>query len=103
MVVARLFEFPADVREAGHGCDVQVGVTLDEGAVGAEAVALEVAVEGLSVFPVDEDGVEAGVCAAFVPVVEDAVFGVVTDPEVAGGGFAVAGFEATDGGASTLR
>jgi hypothetical protein len=32
---------------------------------------LEVSVEGVSAFFIDEDAVEAGVGAAFVPVVED--------------------------------
>ena len=45
----------------------------------------------------DEDVVEAVVGAAFVPIEEYAVLGVVVDPEVAEGGFAAAGLEATDG------
>ena len=60
-------------------------------------------VEGVSAFFIDEDAVEGGVGAAFVPVVEDAVLGVVIDPEVAGGRFAVAGFEAADGGGVDLE
>ena len=103
IITAGFFELPTGVREAGHRGDVQIGMALDEGAIGAQAVALHVAVEGLAALFIDEDAVEAGVGAAFVPVVEDAVFGVVIDPEVSGGGFAVAGFEAANGGLVDLE
>ena len=97
VIVAGFPEFPPDVGEATDGDDVESEMTLDEGAVGSQAVALEVSVEGgLAVFA-DEDLIEASVGSAFVPVEERAVFGVLVDPEVAGGGFPFAGFEAWNG------
>lgn len=97
VVVAGFPEFPPDVGEATDGDDVEFKMTLDEGAVGSQAIALEVSVErGLAVFA-DEDLIEASVGSAFVPVEERAVLGVLVDPEVAGGRFAFAGFEARDG------
>jgi len=46
-------------------------MTIDEGAVGAQAVALQVPAEGSTAFLIDEDAVEAGVGAAFVPLGSD--------------------------------
>ena len=89
-------ELAPDVSEAAYGDDVEVRVTSDEGAVAAVAIALEVAVEGGFSFSIDEDVVETGVCPAFVPVKQDAVFGMVVGPEVALAGFPGAGFEAAD-------
>ena len=45
----------------------------------------------------NEDGVEAGVGSAGVPIKEGAVFGMVVGPEVALGGFAFAGVKVADG------
>ena len=45
----------------------------------------------------DENGVEAGVGPTGVPVKERAVFGVMVNPEVSGGGSAFAGLKAVDG------
>jgi len=97
VVVAGFPEFPPDVGEAADGDDGEFEMTLDEGAVSSQAVALEVSVEGgLAVFT-DEDLIQAGVGSAFVPVEERAVFGVLVDPKVTGGGFSFPGFEARDG------
>ena len=90
-------EFPPDVGEATDGDDVEFEMTLDEGAVGSQAVALEVSVEGGFAVFADEDLIEASVGSAFVPVEERAVLGVLPDPEVAGGRFGFAEFEARDG------
>jgi hypothetical protein len=103
VIVRCLFEFASDVRKAGHGGDAQLRVTVDEGAVGAKSIALEVSVEELLALFVNKDTVEADVGAAFVPVEKDAVFCVMIDPEVAGGDFAIAGFEAADGGLVDLE
>ncbi len=45
----------------------------------------------------NEDGVEAGVGPAGMPIVEDAVLGVMVGPEVALLGFAAPGFKVVDG------
>jgi hypothetical protein len=65
VVVFGFVEFAPDVCEAADGDDFKLRVALAEGAVGSQAVALEVAGErGVSVI-VDEDVVEAGVGPAF--------------------------------------
>ncbi len=97
VVVSRFPEFPPNVGEAADGDDGQEGEAFDEGAVGAQAVALEVAGEGVFAFGVDEDVVQAGVGPAGLPVEERAVFGVVVDPEVAGGGLAASRVKVVDG------
>lgn len=97
MITFGFNKLAADVREAADGDDVELWVTLDEGAVGSQAVALEVACEGGLSFFVDEVVVEAGVGSAFVPVEEDAVFGMMVGPEVALAGFTRAGIEAANG------
>jgi len=98
VIIAGVEKFSPNVGEAGDGDYSQVGMAGDEGLIGAQAVALQVALErGVSLFA-DEDGVEAGVGAAFVPVEKDAVLEVVINPELAEGGFAFAGVQATDGG-----
>lgn len=97
VVVTGFPEFPPDVGEATDGDDVEFKMTLDEGAVGSQAVALEVSVEGGFAVFADEDLIEASVGSAFVPVEERAVFGVLVDPKVAGGGFSFTGFEARYG------
>jgi len=86
MVVLGFGELPADVNEAGNRRDGQVRMALDEGAIGAQAVALEVAAEGRFVVFANEDGVQTGVGAAFVPVEEHTVFGVMIDPEASAPG-----------------
>ena len=71
VVVTSFPEFPADVGETADGDDRKVGEAFDKCAVGAEAVALEVAAEGggfVASFSVDEDVIEAVVGSAFVPV-----------------------------------
>ena len=88
LVVAFCFdELAPDVGEAGDGDDGAGRLAPDVFAVGAQAVALEVAgkwgvahVAGAAL----EDPLETGVGAAGVPVVEWAVVGVVVDPELAG-------------------
>lgn len=55
---------------------------VDEGAVSAQAVALEVAAEGCFPTLANEDVVQAGVGAAFVPVEKHSVFIVVIDPKM---------------------
>jgi len=65
---AGVFEFAGDVGEARYGDDGLLWVPGDEGAVGAQAVALEVATERGCAFFANEDGVETGVGPAFVPV-----------------------------------
>ena len=97
VVAAGLGELPADMGETGHRRDGKLRMALDEGSVGAQTVALEVAVEGAFAVPSDENGVQACVGAAFVPVEKHAVLGVVVDPELAGRGFTLAGSEASDG------
>ena len=97
VVLPGLVERPADVGEAGDSDDLQFRMALDEGLVGAQAVALEVAAERRLAVLANEDGVQAGVGAAVVPVEEDAVFGVVIDPELAAAGLALAGLKAADG------
>ena len=98
MVVAGFGKFSPDVSEAADGDDVEVLVALDESAVGSQAIALEMALKGGFVVFADEDAVEAVVGATTVPVVDDAVLGVMISPEVASLGFAGAGFEVVDGG-----
>lgn len=68
VIVAGVEKLAPDVGEAGDGDDFQVGMAGDEGLIGAQAVALQIALEGGVSFRADEDGVEAGVGAAFVPV-----------------------------------
>ena len=97
MITFGFDELAADVCETADGDDVELWVTLDEGAVGSQAVALEVAGEGGVAFFADEDVVEAGVGPAFVPVEEDAVFGMMVGPEVALAGFPGARIEAANG------
>lgn len=60
VVVSRFPELPPNVGKAADGDDGQEGEAFNEGAVGAQAVALEVAVEGVLAFGVDEDVVQAG-------------------------------------------
>lgn len=96
VVVAGSMKLAADVGEAGYGCDVEPGMALDEGGVCAQAVALKVAVEGWLALRADEDVVQAGVGAAFVPIEEHAVFGMAVGPEVSERGFALAGLKAFD-------
>lgn len=98
VVVSGITKFPPNVGQAADGDDVFGIDALDEGAVGSQAVALQVALEGVPGFGVDEDLVEAVVGPAFMPVVERSVLGVVVNPEVSQGGFALAGFQAGDGG-----
>jgi len=97
MILLSFEELAPDVRETAGGDDVQVRIALDEGAIGSQTVALKAATEGVTSFFVDEDVVEAGVGAAFVPVKKWPVFEVMVGPEVSGGGFAFTGFEAVDG------
>lgn len=97
MVFFGFEKFSPNVGKAGNGDDGKVGEAFDEGAVGSQAVALEVAAEGLFSVGCDEDSVKAGVGPAFVPVKERAVFGVMVNPEVSGGGSAFAGLKAVDG------
>jgi len=68
VVIAGFVKLPPDVGEAGDGDDFQMGMAGDECLIGAQAVALQVALEGGVPFRADEDGVETGVGAAFVPV-----------------------------------
>ena len=98
VVLPGIPELASDMGEAADGDDGGLGLALDEGAVGSQAVALKVAAEGGVSFEVDEDFVEARIGAALMPVKERAVFGVLIDPEVAGGGFSFSGFKAGDGG-----
>ncbi len=97
VIVAGSMEVPADVDEAGDGDDVQLGVARDEGLIGAQAVALKMAVEGRLSVVADEDVVEAGVGATFVKVEKHAVFGMVVGPEVSEDGFADTGLKAAHG------
>jgi hypothetical protein len=90
-------EFSPDVGEAADGDDVEMVVSIYKGAVGSQAVALEVATEGgFAVFP-DEDVVEAGVGPAFMPVEKRAVLGMMIDPELSFLDLAIAGDLAGDG------
>jgi len=98
VVIACFVKFTPDVGEAGDGDDFQMGMAGDEGLIDAQAVALQIALKGGAPFIADEDGVEAGVGAAFVPVEQDAVLEVVIDPELAEAGLAFAGVQAADGG-----
>ena len=90
-------ELAPNVREAAYGDDFKISVTLAEGAVSMQTVALKVATEGCASLVVDEDLVEAGVSPAFVPVEKWTMFRVVIDPEVSGGCFAFAWLKAVDG------
>lgn len=60
MVALGFGELSPDMGEATYGSDCKLCVTLDEGAVGAQAVALEVALEGGFCFFSNEDVIEAG-------------------------------------------
>lgn len=98
MISLSFGEFPPDVCEAAYGSYRKFGVALDKGAVGAQAVALEMTFKGrLAVFA-DEDALEAGVGAAFMPIKKNAVVGVVVSPEVSLDGLPGSGFEAADRG-----
>lgn len=97
MVFFGFEKFSPNMGKAGNGDDSKVGEAFDEGAVGSQAIALEVAAEGLFSVGCDEDSVEAGVGPTFVPVKERAVFGVMVNPEVSGGGSAFARLKAGDG------
>ena len=66
-----------------------VTVALDDSGKRAGPIAVSVATEEFG---------DAALVAAFAPVIEDAAAGDVGDPEVAGAGFAAAGFEVVDGG-----
>ena len=98
MLVAGFLELAGDVGEAGYGGDGEFRMAVDEGAVGAQAVALEVAAEGCFPIPADEDVVQAGVGAAFVPVEEHSVFFMMIDPEVPRRGLARAGLQTSHRG-----
>jgi hypothetical protein len=82
VILGGITELSPDVGEAADGDDVEMFVSINKGAVGSQAVALEVAVEGGFAIFADEDVVEAGVGSAFVPIKKRAVFGVVIDPEL---------------------
>ena len=90
-------EFSPDVGEAADGDDVEMFVSIYKGAVGSQAVALEVATEGGFAIFADEDVVEAGVGSAFVPIKKRAVLGVVIDPELSFLDLAISGDLAVDG------
>lgn len=68
MLVAGMFEFPADVRETGDGGDVQILMAMNERLVGTQSVTLEVAVKGGLSLLADEDVIQTGVGTALVPV-----------------------------------
>ena len=97
MIPSRFSELAPDVGEAADGDDLKVMVTFSKGAVGAQAVALEIAIEGVLVVFCDEDVVEAGVGPTLVPVEERAVFGMVVGPEVAFLCLTGAGLKVVDG------
>ena len=90
-------EFSPDVGEAADGDDVEMFVSIYKGAVGSQAVALEVATEGGFAIFADEDVVEASVGSAFVPIKKRAVLGVVIDPELSFLDLAISGDLAVDG------
>ena len=98
MIVFGGDELTANVGETTDRHEVEVRVTLDEGAVGAQSVALQVPLEARSAVFADEDVVQTGVGPAHVPVEEHAVLGVVVDPELSDDGSSRAGFEAGDRG-----
>ena len=97
VIFGGLTELSPDVDEAADGDDVEVFVSINKGAVGSQAVALEVAVEGGFAIFANEDVVEAGVGPAFMPVEKRAVLGVMVDPELSFLDLTIAGDLAGDG------
>ena len=97
VIFGGITELSPDVDEAADGDDVEMVVSINKGAVGSQAVALEVAVEGGFAIFADENVVEAGVGPTFMPVKERAVLGVMIDPELAFLDLAIAGDLTVDG------
>ncbi len=54
-------------------------------------------------YPAGCDRRGASICTESAPVEKDSMLGMMIDPEVSGGGFAIAGFEAADGGFVVLE
>ncbi len=88
-------KFTPEMRPAA--CLDDVFVVVSPFVVGAVAITLEDATEGF-VFFSTENGVEAGIGTALVPINSNSVFGVVIDPELAELGFTGSGNKTPDGG-----
>ena len=89
-------KFPPDMGVAAHEGDVVFA--SGPCGVGAVAVALDDGgICGGAWIAVEEVG-DAALVATFAPMIENAAAGDVGDPEVAGFGFSVTGFEIVDGG-----
>ena len=97
MITLGFGELTPDVSEAADRDNLKVRVAFAEGLVSSQAIALEVSGEGVLFVLTDEDGVQASVGPAGVPIVEDAVFGMMVGPEVAFLGFAASGLKVVDG------
>src|SRR5690606_2541810 len=89
-LVLRFEKFPPHMGMAAHEPDV--GFVLRPGGIGAVAIALEDARDGV----IPEDIGDASLVAAFTPMIKDAAAGQMAGPEIAGAGAAMAGLEVAD-------
>ena len=89
-------KFPPDVGVAAHEGDVVLA--FGPGGIGGVTVALDDGgMRGRAWIAVEKVG-DAALVTTFAPMIDDASAGDVGDPEVAGFGFSVTGFEIVDGG-----